>query len=88
LSISLDSSYDKVVIEESMQGERLKPLGMLCIPLETYDEMLEKTWKFIVDYSVQKIYIDGANPSFIKPLKCSGEKDLTMRTYQKNKNSL
>jgi hypothetical protein len=31
--------------------------------------MLEKAWNLIVKYTVQKIYIDGANPSFIKSLK-------------------
>jgi hypothetical protein len=34
-----------------------------------FNEMLEKTWNLIVKYSVHKIYIDGANPSFIKSLK-------------------
>jgi hypothetical protein len=34
-----------------------------------FNEMLEKTWNLIVKYTVQKIYIDGANPSFIKSLK-------------------
>jgi hypothetical protein len=31
--------------------------------------MLSKTWDLIVKYILQKIYIDGANPSFIKSLK-------------------
>src|ERR671911_2490181 len=31
--------------------------------------MLERVWNLIVKYNVQKIYIDGANPSFIKNLK-------------------
>jgi hypothetical protein len=31
--------------------------------------MLEKTWDLLVKYNVQKIYIDGANPSFINGLK-------------------
>ena len=34
-----------------------------------YNEMLEKAWNLIVKFTVQKIYIDGANPSFIKSLK-------------------
>jgi hypothetical protein len=34
-----------------------------------FNEMLSKTWDLIVKYTVQKIYIDGANPSFIKLLK-------------------
>ena len=34
-----------------------------------FNEMLEKAWNLIVKYTVQKIYIDGANPSFIKSLK-------------------
>jgi hypothetical protein len=31
--------------------------------------MLSKAWDLLVKHSVQKIYIDGANPSFIKSLK-------------------
>ena len=34
-----------------------------------FNEMLEKAWDLIVKFTVQKIYIDGANPSFIKSLK-------------------
>ena len=34
-----------------------------------FNEMLENAWDLIVKYTVQKIYIDGANPSFIKSLK-------------------
>ena len=34
-----------------------------------FNEMLEKAWNLIVKFTVQKIYIDGANPSFIKSLK-------------------
>jgi hypothetical protein len=34
-----------------------------------FNEMLEKTWNLLVKYNVQKIYIDGPNPSFIKGLK-------------------
>jgi hypothetical protein len=34
-----------------------------------FNEMLEKAWNLIFNYSVQKIYIDGANPSSIKSLK-------------------
>ena len=31
--------------------------------------MRSQTWNLIVNYSAQKIYIDVANPSFIKSLK-------------------
>jgi hypothetical protein len=34
-----------------------------------FNEMLSNAWDLIVKYTVQKIYIDGANPSFIKSLK-------------------
>jgi terminase large subunit-like protein len=34
-----------------------------------FNEMLSQVWDLLVKYSVQKIYIDGANPSFIKSLK-------------------
>jgi hypothetical protein len=34
-----------------------------------FNEMLESVWDLLVKYNVQKIYIDGANPSFIKGLK-------------------
>jgi hypothetical protein len=34
-----------------------------------FNEMLSKTWDLLVKHSVLKIYIDGANPSFIKSLK-------------------
>jgi terminase large subunit-like protein len=34
-----------------------------------FNEMLSEAWDLLVKHSVQKIYIDGANPSFIKSLK-------------------
>jgi hypothetical protein len=34
-----------------------------------YDEMLATVYRLISKYQVDKIYIDGANPSFIKSLK-------------------
>jgi hypothetical protein len=34
-----------------------------------FNEMLVRAWDLLVKYAVQKIYIDGANPSFIKSLK-------------------
>jgi Terminase RNaseH-like domain len=34
-----------------------------------FNEMLGKVWDLLAGYNVQKIYIDGANPSFIKGLK-------------------
>jgi len=34
-----------------------------------FNEMLQKVWDLLVKHSVQKVLIDGANPSFIKSLK-------------------
>ena len=34
-----------------------------------YNEMLSVVWRLISKYDVDKVYIDGANPSFIKSLK-------------------
>jgi hypothetical protein len=34
-----------------------------------FNEMLEKVWDLLAGYNVHKIFIDGANPSFIKGLK-------------------
>jgi hypothetical protein len=34
-----------------------------------FNEMLEKVWDLLVKHSVQKVLIDGANPSFIRSLK-------------------
>ena len=34
-----------------------------------FNEMLEEVWGLLVEYNIKKIYIDGANPSFIKGLK-------------------
>jgi hypothetical protein len=34
-----------------------------------FNEMLSTAWDLLVKHGVQKIYIDGANPSFIKSLK-------------------
>ncbi|MFL6410627.1 MAG: hypothetical protein ACJ71K_05235, partial [Nitrososphaeraceae archaeon] len=34
-----------------------------------YNEMLSATYELISKYSVDKVYIDGANPSFIRSLK-------------------
>ena len=34
-----------------------------------FNEMLSRVWDLLVKHSVQKVLIDGANPSFIKSLK-------------------
>src|SRR5918993_1708051 len=34
-----------------------------------FNEMLQKAWDLLVKHSVEKVMIDGANPSFIKSLK-------------------
>jgi hypothetical protein len=34
-----------------------------------FNEMLQKVWDLLVKHSVEKVLIDGANPSFIKSLK-------------------
>jgi hypothetical protein len=34
-----------------------------------YNEMLSKTYSLISKYDVDKVYVDGANPSFIRSLK-------------------
>jgi len=34
-----------------------------------FNEMLERVWDLLVKHSVEKVMIDGANPSFIKSLK-------------------
>ncbi len=34
-----------------------------------YNEMLSKVYKLISQYQVDKVYVDGANPSFIRSLK-------------------
>src|SRR5215216_650960 len=34
-----------------------------------FNEMLQKVWDLLVKYSIEKVMIDGANPSFIKSLK-------------------
>jgi hypothetical protein len=34
-----------------------------------YNEMLHVVWKLIKKFNINKIYIDGANPSFIRSLK-------------------
>jgi hypothetical protein len=53
-----------------------------------FSEMLENVWGLLVKYNVQKIYIDGVNPSFIKGLKYSGEKDLTLKMLRKNSGNI
>ena|ERR687891_174457 len=35
--------------------------------------MLQKVWDLLVKHSVEKVLIDGANPSFIKSLKIQWE---------------
>ncbi|MFL6385225.1 MAG: hypothetical protein ACJ712_09685, partial [Nitrososphaeraceae archaeon] len=34
-----------------------------------YNEMLSVVYRLMTKYNVDKVYIDGANPSFIKSLK-------------------
>jgi hypothetical protein len=42
--------------------------------------MLQKVWDLLVKYSVRKVLIDCANPSFIKSLKIEWVRDQTMKT--------
>ena len=39
-----------------------------------YNEMLSLVYGLISKYQVDKVYIDGANPSFMKSLKLQGDK--------------
>lgn len=40
-----------------------------------YNEMLSVEWRLISKYDVDKVYIDGANPSLIKSLKLQIDED-------------
>ena len=62
------SSAFGIVITQFVDGE-VQILHAEEYKRPDFNEMLEKVWDLLVQYNVQKIYIDGANPSFIKGLK-------------------
>ena len=53
-----------------------------------FNEMLSTAWDLLVKHSVQKIYIDGANPSFIKSLKIQWGERPDYENVKKNIGSL
>ena len=49
-----------------------------------FDEMLSKLSNLIFEYNPTKIYVDGANPAFIKSLKIQvGDKGIEQREYER-----
>jgi hypothetical protein len=62
------SSSFGIVISEFVDGQ-VQILHAEEYKRPDFNEMLERAWDLLVKYSVLKIYIDGANPSFIKSLK-------------------
>ena len=71
-SMGIDPAYGSssfgIVVTQFVDGQ-VQILHAEEYKRPDFNEMLEKAWNLIVKYTVQKIYIDGANPSFIKSLK-------------------
>jgi hypothetical protein len=62
------SSSFGIVVTQFVDGQ-VQVLHAQDYKRPDFNEMLEKVWDLLAGYNVQKIYIDGANPSFIKGLK-------------------
>jgi hypothetical protein len=63
-----DSSSFGIVVTQLVDGQ-VQILYAEAYKRPDFNEMLQKVWDLLVKYSVQKVLIDGANPSFIKSLK-------------------
>jgi hypothetical protein len=62
------SSSFGIVVVQFVDG-RLQVLHAEEYKRPDFNEMLERVWDLLVKHSVEKVMIDGANPSFIKSLK-------------------
>src|SRR5919202_6087708 len=71
-SIGIDPGYGSsafgIVVTES-QDDHIRILYAEEYHRPDYAEMLSTVYGLISKYNVDKVYIDGANPSFIKSLK-------------------
>jgi hypothetical protein len=71
-SMGIDPAYGSssfgIVVTQFVDGQ-VQILHAEEYKRPDFNEMLKMAWNLIVNYTVQKIYIDGANPSFIKSLK-------------------
>jgi hypothetical protein len=86
------TEYDKILQEARAKAESFKPTAREYIPKLysalrnenpnlTPDEMLSVVDGLISKYDVDKVYIDGANPSFIKSLKLQIGQDHHVSSY-------
>ena len=66
-SVSMDSAFGIVVTH--WQDDHIQILYAEEFHRPDYNQMLSTVYGLMSKYSVDKVYIDGANPSFIKSLK-------------------
>jgi len=63
------SAFGIVITRYANEKEKVQILYAEQFDRPDYNEMLSKVGKLIFEYNSTKIYIDGANPAFIKSLK-------------------
>jgi hypothetical protein len=65
------SAFD-IVVTQWVDNHHIQILYAEEYGRPDYNEMLSTVYGLMSKYSVDKVYIDGANPSFIKSLKDFG----------------
>jgi hypothetical protein len=72
ISMGIDPAWGSsefgIVITQLVDG-KVQVLYAQEFEKPDYNEMLQKTWELICRYDPTRIFIDGANPSFIRSLK-------------------
>ena len=78
------SAFGIVITRYNNEKEKIQILYAEEFERPDYDEMLSKLSNLIFEYNPTKIYVDGANPAFIKSLKIQlGDKGIEQREYER-----
>ncbi len=78
------SAFGIVITRYANEKEKVQILYAAEFDRPDYNEMLSKLGDLIFKYNPTKIYVDGANPAFIKSLKIQlGDKGIEQREYER-----
>jgi len=78
------SAFGIVITRYANEKEKVQILHAEEFDRPDYNEMLSKVGNLIFEYNPTKIYVDGANPAFIKSLKIQlGDKGIEQREFER-----
>jgi hypothetical protein len=78
------SAFGIVITRYANEKEKVQILYAEEFDRPDFNEMLSRVGNLIFEYNPTKIYIDGANPAFIKSLKIQlGDKGIEQREYER-----